>query len=99
MLRLLRLLSIFATRISRSRRDLFLENLALRQQLALLKQNVLGVSLFFEPLSKESKITDEKSVPASGEAFALQGRDCVLGSVSGPLPVQNHYHNVCRVLE
>jgi hypothetical protein len=38
MLCLLRLLSIFATRISRSRRDLFLENLALRQQLALLKQ-------------------------------------------------------------
>ena len=36
--RLLRLLSILATRPFRSRRDLLLENLTLRQQLAVLKQ-------------------------------------------------------------
>ena len=38
MLRLLRLLSILATQLFRSRRDLLLENMALRQQLAVLKQ-------------------------------------------------------------
>ena len=38
MLRLLRLLSILAIQLFRSRRDLPLENLALRQQLAVLKQ-------------------------------------------------------------
>jgi hypothetical protein len=38
MLRLLRLLSILAAQSLRSRRDLLLENLALRQQLAVLKQ-------------------------------------------------------------
>ncbi len=38
MLRLLRLLSIFPARFFRSHRDLLLENLALRQQLAVLKQ-------------------------------------------------------------
>jgi putative transposase len=38
MLRLLRLLIILITQLLRSRRDLLLENLALRQQLAVLKQ-------------------------------------------------------------
>ena len=38
MLRLLRLLSILATQFFRSRRDLLLENLALRHQLAVLRQ-------------------------------------------------------------
>jgi transposase InsO family protein len=38
MLRLPRLLAVLATRFFRSRRDLLLENLALRQQLAVLKQ-------------------------------------------------------------
>ena len=38
MLRLLRLLSLWATRFFRSRRVLLLENLAVRQQLAVLKQ-------------------------------------------------------------
>ena len=38
MLRLLRLLVVFFTRLFRSRRDLLLENLALRQQLGVLKQ-------------------------------------------------------------
>ena len=38
MLRLLRLLVVFITRLFRSRRDLLLENLALRQQLGVLKQ-------------------------------------------------------------
>ena len=38
MLRLLRLLPVLATRFFRSRRDLLLENLALRQQLAVLKR-------------------------------------------------------------
>jgi hypothetical protein len=38
MLRLLRLLSILATQLFRSRRNLLLENVALRQQLAVLKQ-------------------------------------------------------------
>jgi len=38
MLRLLRLVFVLATRFFRSRRDLQLENLALRQQLAVLKQ-------------------------------------------------------------
>jgi hypothetical protein len=38
MLRLLRLLSIFSMRFFRSHRDLLLENLALRQQIAVLKQ-------------------------------------------------------------
>jgi hypothetical protein len=38
MLRLLRLLPFLATRSFRSRRDLLLENLALRQQLAVLKE-------------------------------------------------------------
>ena len=38
MLRLLRLLSIVVTQLFRSRRDLLLENLALRQQLAVLKR-------------------------------------------------------------
>ena len=38
MLRLLRLLSVRATRFFSSRRDLILENLALQQQLGILKQ-------------------------------------------------------------
>ena len=38
MLRLLKLLLFLATQLFRSRRDLLLENLALRQQLAVLKQ-------------------------------------------------------------
>jgi hypothetical protein len=38
MARLLGLLSLIASQLFRSRRDLFLENLALRQQLAVLKQ-------------------------------------------------------------
>jgi hypothetical protein len=38
MMRMLRLLSILATQSLRSRRDLLLENLALRQQLAVLQQ-------------------------------------------------------------
>ena len=38
MLRLMKLLAIMAIQIFRSRRDLLLENLALRQQLAVLKQ-------------------------------------------------------------
>jgi len=38
MLRLLRLLSILSARFFRTRRELLLENLALRQQLAVLKQ-------------------------------------------------------------
>ena len=58
MLRLLRLLSIICARFFRSRRDLLLENLALRQQLAVLKQKhpqprfALSDKLFWVMLSR-----------------------------------------------
>jgi hypothetical protein len=51
MLRLLRLLSILSARFFRTRCELLLENLALRQQLAVLKQSILSRGL---PLMTDS---------------------------------------------
>lgn len=61
MLRLLRLLSLWATRFFRSRRVLLLENLAVRQQLAVLKQKQRRTWVYVLLPAVFSKFTQDPS--------------------------------------